>query len=279
SNIKSIKSFYLKRFINIIVPFIIYSFLHFLIMNRDSTLSINICSDYFLKILNGSLSVHFWFVYVIIGMYLFTPVFSYIINSISDRTLNLSFIALLIAYLINMYSINLTIINIKIFEIPYLNYWYLYFFIGGYIGRKKFTMSKEAALSFIFLGYALTAVSIYKTKDYPHLMPFDAGINMIILSTSIFLFFARTDFTVSRGVTLIPLISKHTYGVYLIHMAILNVIYIYFMTRNIVYNAFMMICACFIISLIISYVTDNILINRITMLSGVSRILSTPDRK
>lgn len=110
-------------------------------------------------------------------------------------------------------------------------------------------------------------------------MPFDAGINMIILSTSIFLFFARTDFTVSRGVTLIPLISKHTYGVYLIHMAILNVIYIYFMTRNIVYNAFMMICACFIISLIISYVTDNILINRITMLSGVSRILSTPDRK
>ncbi len=279
SKITSIKSFYFKRLVNIIIPFLMYSLLHFVIMNRESTLSLNIYSDYFIKLVNGSLSVHFWFVYVIIGMYLFTPVFSSIINEVSDKTLNLSFISLLMAYFINMYSSNLTDINIKQFELPYLNHWYLYFFIGGYIGRKKFTMKKITAISFIVIGYILTVMSVYKTKNYHYLMPFDSGINMIILSTSIFLFFARTDFSFSRGGVLITEISKHTYGVYLIHMAILNVIYVYFMTSNILYNSLMMICTCLSISFVISYVTDNFLIKRITILSGVSRILSTPDRK
>ncbi|HFW3401332.1 TPA: acyltransferase [Salmonella enterica subsp. enterica serovar Waycross] len=279
SKIKSIKKFYLKRIVNIITPFLIYSFLHFLIINRDSTLSLNLYSDYFLKIVNGSLSVHFWFVYVIIGIYIFTPALSYIMNDSSDRTLNIAFITILASYLVNMYYNNSAFLSVQTFELPYINNWYLYFFIGGFIGRKRFKMRTCTALLLILFGYISTVISIYKDSEYGFLKPFDGGINMIVLSTSIFLLFARTDIKLNGWHNIIPRVASHTYGVYLIHMAILNTIYTYFMTSNIVYNSIMMICICFIISLLITYIIDTMIINRITMLTGASKFKASPVSK
>lgn len=81
-------SFYRRRLPAIILPFIIYSLAHYYIINWNNGTPTSVI-EYLILISKStvSLSVHFWFVYAITGLYLIAPAIQYIIKEGANKFL------------------------------------------------------------------------------------------------------------------------------------------------------------------------------------------------
>lgn len=216
--------FYKKRFPTIIIPFLVYSFLHFLINKlQDGTFNISEILLTYLKTLTNStgISVHFWFVYCILGLYLVAPLLSLFISKIDSSKAILTII-LLIA--LKVYATNIKPL-IPFIDVPDLPIWVVYFMIGGLLHKVPEVKIKWSLLG-ILAGYLLTCAFSYMQLygvdgvkiNYP---VYDAGINMFIYTISLYLLFKNMNLNVGdRAEKAIVWLSANTYGVYLIHMIV-----------------------------------------------------------
>ncbi|MDP8221177.1 MAG: acyltransferase family protein, partial [Candidatus Stygibacter frigidus] len=161
-NIESLELFYIKRFTRIIIPLFAWS-------------AIYLCLDYiyaaaygiqiskqqiFLNLLEGKPHFHLWFIYMIIGLYIFTPFFRLIIKNTSHRELQ---ILVLIMFLIAAFSFIYTefipgIPPLFITKfIPYIPY----YFLGYLIRSTQYKPSKFTLLAIFFCSGVITAIGFY----------------------------------------------------------------------------------------------------------------------
>lgn len=216
--------FYKKRIPAIIIPFLVYSFLHFLINKfQDGSVDTGSILLTYLKSLTNStgISVHFWFVYCILGLYLVAPLLSLFISKI-DSSKAMFTIILLIA--LKVYGTNIKPL-IPFIDVPDFPVWLVYFMIGGLLHKVPEVKMKWSLLGML-AGYLLTCALSYMQLygvdgikiDYP---VYDAGLNMFIFTISLYLFFKNKSFKIGdRAEKAIVWLSANTYGVYLIHMIV-----------------------------------------------------------
>ena len=62
-------TFFKKRFIRVLIPFLFWSVIYFIYSNKYFDLQ-----KYLIALLTGKIYIHLWFVYMILGLYLITPV-------------------------------------------------------------------------------------------------------------------------------------------------------------------------------------------------------------
>lgn len=260
--------FFKKRISRILLPFIFWSFIYILYnlilkwQNGDHLNAVELSKYIFTQLQNGA-SFHLWYVYMIIGIYLFIPIISkWIVNSTKNE----------ITYFIVIWAI-VILINLPFlvrFK-PNINLSYFSGFLGypilGYLLTIKFTGKKIKWLSLLLflIGTLITIFGTYLlTKNngkfnggfYSFLSP-----NIIIASIGVFLFFRDSNFKYVWIRNLTEFISKYSYGIYLAHIFVLILLSNFGITRsfiNPIIGIPLTTILCLTISTIITYTINKI---------------------
>ena len=212
-------TFYKKRFSRILVPisiwtvfFLAAAFLKNSLMGNELTIM-----DLLKRVLSGRPYYHMWFLYMILGLYLFTPFFRKIIaNSTKNELVFLAVITFAISAFNYAYGGGRS----KLF----INWFLLYapFFFVGYLIRQDKNRPSIVVLWGAFLfSFLLTCVGYYLTDRsyfYGYL-----SISVIPMSISIMYIFKTLDKPIYNECVTKKL-SLLTLGIYLIHPLILEII-------------------------------------------------------
>ncbi len=234
-------TFFRKRFSRVLVPFVVWCVVYaFYFYARGETTLHGALLDILKIPVNFGTDVgHLWFVYMLLGIYLFAPVLSPWVTSASRRGMEL-FLAL---WLVSS-------------TIPYLHHWFpqiwgeaywdaspmLYYFTGfiGYVvmgaylrrfhvGRRS-AVTRIVAVLLIVIGYAITAGGFLSRLSTQHLvrnleLTWDfTTFNVALMTIGIMLLLKdlQPDHPDSAPWRLVRDLSRWSYGIYLAHIIILN---------------------------------------------------------
>lgn len=227
--VTSLGKFYATRLPGVIIPFLIYGYIHFFMVHNMGNLPgswraffhTRKIIDFFELVMagpsvnyKGFISQHFWFVYWITGLYLITPALKILLDAIKPEHS-----AMAIVILVAMQAYNLYMPQPFIF-LPSLNIWLLYYVLGGLLRRlddQRFRLGAWVAIPLMYIATAwITRVNA--AHGWPMNQYVD-GINMVVLTCAILYTF--------RGVTvndrwrpILTFLSARSYGIYLSHIFI-----------------------------------------------------------
>ncbi|MBP7487229.1 MAG: acyltransferase family protein [Parabacteroides sp.] len=272
---EEMSQFFRKRFIRVVIPFIVwcvlYAFYQFMMGQVELvTALINI-----LKIpVNFGVEVgHLWYVYMLLGLYMIAPIISPWLKVATRKqvefylyvwgvTLCLPYIHLLFPSVLGECFWNKT--PMLYYFTGFLGFMILAFYAKTYWLAKK-SWNLPVGVLLIVTGYAITAggfaASLGKVATVPELeitWGFES-INVAMMSLGLFLLikniqFSNEDSPVLRVVTDI---SKLSYGVYLVHIMVLNFFYAVF---NPIYDtALIKIPLIAVCTFVVSYLVIKVL--------------------
>ncbi|MGA2506360.1 MAG: acyltransferase family protein [Chitinispirillaceae bacterium] len=227
----SVSFFYRKRFRRILVPLIFWTMVYSLIRlwphfcDRGALVSesIKLLRD----VLSGNVYYHLWYVYMLVGLYLFLPVVRFVVRAAPPNELTLLCgVWFLIAILtIATYSFSGPA-KYSLFLGGFFSF--MPYCIAGYlvsVGRNK-TKWQYLLLGAGAMGI-LTLLGSYALRwvDHPVKYYFYNFLSITVVPMSILLFIAASRF--SRpvlGARFTGRISALTFGIYLVHPAIMKLL-------------------------------------------------------
>lgn len=231
---ESVKTFLRKRFLRILPPFIIWSVIYWrwsVYINEE----IIPLQGALRSFADGGLYYHLWFMYMILLLYLLTPLFRIITKHAEDKLLFYAVavwfcLVVILPEVQRFFQLEGSGIEITSF----LNY-AGYFFFGAYLRNKKLRKWRHWGLdiSFILGSFAYTTYELYKhTKaagGYLEDLPYDFNFapSVAVLSISIFLFVKSIPWEklldrVKGWRPIIHLMGRASFTVYLAHPIILE---------------------------------------------------------
>ncbi|MNJ93176.1 Inner membrane protein YiaH [compost metagenome] len=223
---ESLNSFLSKRLKRIFLPFFFWSIVYFIFTYAGSFQKSTVLQLFQIlinKLLTGTY-YHLWYVYMILGVYLFIP----IIRKWAQNSTKQELQYFLLLWAITLF-INTDIAKyIPSVEVLYFSKYLGYLVLGHYLDKHVETKSSKNTLYLIFfvLGTTLTLVStsylsITENKlnitYYNYLSP-----NVCLIAIGVFLL--GKSFLHTTNKTLISL-DRNSYGIYLVHVLVLHYIY------------------------------------------------------
>ncbi len=218
-----------KRVLRILLPFLFWSIVYiakslFLKFHKGEIFdSIEDLKFIFIQLKNGA-SFHLWYVYLIIGLYLFFPIIGKWINKSNKYE---------IEYFLGIWTLTI-FAQLPIVKnmMPNIDMTYYSGYIGlpilGYYLSKypfDFNRKKEIYILLILTGILITIFGTFfitrhhdKFIDsfYAYLAP-----NVILVAIGIFLFFKDFVNFGKKTTYIILIFSKYSYGTYLVHILVL----------------------------------------------------------
>ncbi|MDO2440392.1 acyltransferase [Enterobacter nematophilus] len=258
--------FYKKRIVSILIPFIIASFIHYIVAKAINGGDISFSEYANLLLIPTGISEHFWFVYAIIGIYITAPLFNAIVSKSDEKSAISSLCVIFSILVIHDYIAPF----IKGVFIPAFSIWLLYFISGGLITKIKPSFKFYAMLS--VSGYIMTLVASYINYgniSYVNLMPYDSGINMYVFAVSSLGMFYSLRVSFGGLISeVINYVSSATYMIYLLHICVQMIISKVLPTYWYVGNAFTytlsMSALIMLVSMLCSIIINNLIVERIT---------------
>ncbi len=233
---ESMSIFFKKRFNKIFIPIIFWS-VFYMIWNAGNAVSkeTNLhISTVLLNLVTGSVNYHLWFVYLIMGLYIFTPVLRIYIKNADNIHIEY-FIFMWIISIINAYTKMRYNIGLGV-ELGFFTGFVGYYILGYYLTNvdleKKYknliyVLSVLGAFVTIFGTYVLTKeTNLLDQSYYGYLSP-----NVMVMSIGIFVFVKNIDWKKSKIFdnlkvnNAITKISNLSFGIYLIHVLVLLILY------------------------------------------------------
>lgn len=265
---ESFKSFISKRFVRILLPFLFWNTTYliinqyFLYRSERQFYSFNMAIKAYLK----GASFHFWYVYMILGLYLFIPILTSWITLRNRKQ---------ITYFLSIWTITVTASCISpkyqsyLIELPYFSGYIGYLLLGYWLSiqdiPKKYALSIGLTLflfGVIFTYYATEFVSL-KLNHFDHQYYNYCTLNVTMTSIGVFLIvnnMPTLEIKIWRSIC--GLLAKFSYGIYLVHILVLDRIIartsINYTYINPIIGIILTTSVCFIISFFIV-----ILVNRL----------------
>lgn len=228
---ESLSKFYSKRLSKILIPigfwslfFLGWTFLHGLIDGVPPN-----ASELLRNLLKGSPYEHLWFLYMISGLYLFTPSFRKIIAISNEKE-----IKFLIAVTFLIAGINFAYVSFSAKSRPdlFINWFLLYipfFFIGYLIWKDNRKLSGVLLWSIFLISSLLTAIGYYLVSTGDKLLP-DAyfhgylSITVVPMSISVMYLLKSWNKPILNNEGFTRQVSLLTFGVYLVHPIIIEIV-------------------------------------------------------
>ncbi|MBF8448264.1 MULTISPECIES: acyltransferase [Aeromonas] len=270
SNIRDVPKWYITRFSSILIPFITYAYIHFAF-----TMNINIFDALTLKLFAKSLltsqtsiSAHFWFVYVMVGLYLLAPALSAMMQGMTAEGAKRALVIILVLHGISSnYPVIQHVTNVpNIFLIPDMYIWMLYFICGGLLYKCKDMFSFKESWLMVLFGFLMTASLTWITPNKYGItfQQYDVNVTMVVFTSGLFLLFSKKSDLLccisEKAINCISYVGRKTYGIYLIHILVLGVIIRHAPNVNIVLNSYnaniILTVMCFGISLFMAAFID-----------------------
>lgn len=216
-----------KRFLRILPPFLFWSLVYIIYDlikgSKDFNSIIEMVLYFVRKLFHGS-QYHLWFIYTIMGLYLFVPIVRKWIKNATKKEI-LYFLLLWMITII--YGIPILKVYLpKIYLINFSGY-LGYMVLGYYLSRLK-QPKKYVPIILIVLGVCITimgthflttASSNFNSYFYGYLTP-----NVLIVSIGIFLLFKGLKIQSQRISSVLEYISRYSFGIYLSHVLILKLL-------------------------------------------------------
>jgi surface polysaccharide O-acyltransferase-like enzyme len=219
--------FFKKRANRIALPFLFWGVAYFAwrFFVKGESLTAN---SIFEGVLNGPY-FHFWFFYLLVGLYLITPVLRVVVAYIDRKTFSflilLWFLGTAITPLLSIFS---TLrINSNVFI---LTGWIGYFFLGAYLLKARLRL--DAMFALLGLGLTWTIIGTYIIvgtlgEKYSQFFYNAYSFSMIGASVALFLLLASVPPNslaerFPQGNRLMHLISQNTIPIYLFHVMVLE---------------------------------------------------------
>jgi surface polysaccharide O-acyltransferase-like enzyme len=229
----SIPLFFKKRVSRVLIPFMLWSVLYTLFSLKQrffvgNGVSIKETGLLILNQLQFSSSYHFWYIYVLLGLYLFSPIMGkWLRNANSSEMLYFIIIWLVINTLSQpLFEKYRTGIELRYFT-GYLGY----IVLGYYLAYTEFENRKRVlVVSWILfsVGVLVTLFGTYylsNKKNWIDLYFYDYVIpNVIAASIGIFLIIKNYKLKNKLVMKIRDFIAKYSFGVYLCHVMILQII-------------------------------------------------------
>ena len=208
--------FFKKRILNILPLFLVF----------------NIIYIYFGKIpimpvLKGKAitASHFWYIYMILGLYLLTPWLQKVLKYAEKETLFVVFLW----FLCNILNPYLRYFNLA--EIPFSNFpltGFIGYYILGYFVKKYDNKVKKASFILIIVIYVLGFLLSFLSTKYVLAVTgkrvsdfFDKNsLGTFIMTISFFVFWCKFNF--SKRDRIIKIVADSTYFAFLVHLIVLH---------------------------------------------------------
>jgi surface polysaccharide O-acyltransferase-like enzyme len=259
-----IGAFLKKRFLRIILPFLFWSivyiiFTYYVKLSPNHEMSTLEIITWSLDLLRSGTSPHLWYIYMIIGIYLITPIISKWAQNCKENEIIYFLIIWLAALILNQPILERYITDI---DVSYFSDFIGYLVLGYYLSVKTFKYSKptinRAAILLILIGVIITiAGTYYLTNRDGKFNQYFYGymtLNTVMVSAGIFLFFKNSNNAKSSKI--IDFISKYSYGIYLVHVLVLfylSKIGIDFSFMNPIFSIPLVTLLCLALSTLIIY--------------------------
>lgn len=227
--------FFSKRFRRVLIPFLAWSVLYLLwkkhFYNPEITMA-----DAVKMVINDRVHYHFWFVYMILGLYLITPVFRVLVAAASRR--DLFYFSCLWFFIASFFPLaekfeSLYSSGKLKFMIPVEPaQGFIGYFVLGYLLRISDTrrlvlpalLVSAASLSVTFFGTYLASSHVGSLDQtlYANMAP-----NVVLYTVSLFILVKHGGVLLESRLSpaarqFIFLLSKTTFGVYLIHPMVID---------------------------------------------------------
>jgi surface polysaccharide O-acyltransferase-like enzyme len=269
-----------KRFTRVLIPFVVWCALYAFYQYFRGQVELGMAFLNILKIpVNFGTEIgHLWYVYMLIGLYLFFPIISPWLNMASKKHLQLYLllwsVSLCLPYIHQIYP--------EVLGEAYWNHTPSLYYFSGFLGYailafyiKKFHAEKKkehlpigsllvvAGYIITYLVFASQAITSQKLWDVELSWGFET-INVGMMSLGLFLLvknIQRSSSTVFNN--LITSISNLSYGMYLLHIMILNIFYSLFneligsVTIKIPLIAICCFISSYLVTKILSYLPKN----------------------
>lgn len=227
--------FYKKRAVTILIPTLLWATFYLVwgYYVRHYPANLN---DVRTAILSGNISDHLYFIVALAGIYIFVPFYRLFFRHIERLTIA-TFGLIMSLFWIMDYGINRLFLNQWGGNSANLHFAYLSYFILGYGFRlyfdnlseknvrlffsKMFILGVIMYISFKYLeaAYSVNAIPYYYSNSY-------FSIPLFLLSVSVFPIMLHSKFIQRMGESkLIQTIAYSSFGIYLIHVAILDTIH------------------------------------------------------
>ena len=184
-----------------------------------------IARQVFIHFRDGSIP-HFWYIYMIIGLYLFIPIIGKWIRNCTENEILYFLIIWFIVLIINQPFVS----KIKpAIDFSYFSGYLGYLVLGHYLTIKTFGNKKRTnllAFILIFTGLTITVFGTFLVQQYTKLPggtlynPLSPGI--LLYSAGIFLWFRNKDISSRPLLFVRNTISKYSYGIFLVHIFVLS---------------------------------------------------------
>lgn len=220
-------AFLQKRFLRVWVPFTVWIVIYIAYHNIFEHNPISLKNAFFGYLSGGNGQYgHLWFVYMILGLYLFTPIINFFILKATDLEL---------VYLITLCFISTTLFmflkeffKLNIFlDISNFGSYLGYFVAGYYFKNKQFAIGKYGYLAIFIFAYLATVVGTYwisSQKGQYHRYFYDYfSPNTVLMTFSIFMFF-KTAINHDFLPKIMEPLDKASFGIYLVHLLIINIL-------------------------------------------------------
>lgn len=223
-----LKNFFVKMFNRIVLPFLFWSIVYLLcfswsdITDPDKTTA-QLLSFIGVQFLQGTAS-HLWFVYIIISMYVTFPFLSKWTKVAVEKEyilfLSLWILFLLLDPFLSPYDIN--------FTYTFFTGFIGYIVLGNYLFKTPRKINNLLLIVLFVAALLYTSLRTYfisiNKNELDETFMDNLSVNVCIMAFSVYLFFKNNKFfTASVLQKFISTICRHSYGIYLSHLLILNI--------------------------------------------------------
>lgn len=217
----SMKEFYKRRLSKIVFPTLIWTFIYLLVKIINGSITIDQLPSIVLSIpFSAQGDGILWFMYVLVGLYLITPIISPWLEKASKKEIELILgfwiVSLLYPVLSNVVSINESNTGI----LYYFSGFAGYYILGYYLNHYKPRVGIITALLMILLPIIVCGISIRLYQDVDFYKYF-WYLSMFVLSMASGWFCLLSKINV-RGAKLLSVVSSLSFGIYLSHILIMR---------------------------------------------------------
>ncbi len=262
---KNFSLFYKKRLMRILVPLMIWNLLYYIYDCMIGNLSPSLLS-FCGFIVNIGTKYHLWYLYTILGLYLFAPFLKIIVDNCNGRQLLFLLGIMMLCTSVIPFINFLFSVNIYLFD-PLFNGYIGCFLLGYILGKTSFS-SKNIWIINIFAGisFVLSVLlnHIYSSKNGINLV-MNSGYNIchFIIASALFINAKHLIGNTSPFNRKASFVSEMSFGIYLVHPLILDLTKRYIMiSLSPIFSSLYMFIVVFFSSMLLSmlyYRTNNYL--------------------
>ncbi|MFZ4457172.1 MAG: acyltransferase [Bacteroidales bacterium] len=215
--------FFRKRFTRILLPFLFYSVIY-LVYNLIIRLlyghhnSTHDTIHWLIYKIKGGVSYHFWFVYMILGLYLIIPIIGHWVRNRSQKQLIILLILWFSYNLMQLFGLKITFLFSQ--TLDYAGY----LILGYYLANKDFENTHWAKTVGIILfssGYLVNVVVLASHSKnnqlYSNFSP-----TIVAMAIGAYLFIKNANLENQFWIKIRTIVCQYSFGIYLIHILILK---------------------------------------------------------